>query len=945
MADPALADPASPAESVEDRVVAVVRGLAREMGGARAEQAVSPGASLERDIGLGSLERVELIARLEKAFRQRLDEQFLRIDTPGEIAIALSETETSNDTGVPRAVRVAAAALQTRSAATLHEALWRRTEQHPERPQTFMREDDGREHTIRYVDLLEAARSVAGGLRERGVARGDTVALMLPTGFDFLQSFQGILIAGAIPVPIYPPLRLDRLAEYAERQSAILADAGIVAMITIPRAKPIAELLRPRVPSLRQVVTADELQQSGLRFDAPEGRGEDPAFIQYTSGSTGHPKGVLLTHANLLANVKAIAAGTEARPTDVGVSWLPLYHDMGLIGSWLFCLVNGFPIDIQSPLSFLARPERWLWAIHRRRGTLSAGPNFAYELCVRRIEDSAIEGLDLSSWRCAFNGAEPVSPDTLDRFAKRFARYGLRREALFPVYGLAESSVALAFPPIGRGPLIDRVKRDAFERDARAERAPDDDATALRFVSIGRALPEHEIRIVDDQGDTVAERSVGRLAFRGPSMMSGYFNQPEATRAITLPGGLFDSGDLAYQAGGEIFICGRKKDLIIKAGRNYVPQEIEEAAGLAAGVRKGCVVAFGVVSESSGTESLVVVAETRATEPGERDRIASEITEKVGAAIGVPPDAVALVPPGAVPKTSSGKIRRAATKQSYAKGDLGKAPATPWLTRARLVGAVLLQEARPRLVQLLRHGYAAYLIAALALPLAAAWLLGLILPAGRATRGVERVLFKLVLRLAGCPLSVTGAVHLASDRPLILACNHASYADIAALLALLPSQFVFVAKREALRWPLVGLFLRKSGHVGVERFDAKEGASDAAKLGEAISLGRSVVVFPEGTFTRTTGLRPFRLGAFKTAVETGTPVVPVAIRGARAVLRDKTWIPRPGPIAFEIGAPIAPAGSEWRDVVALRDQVADYVAERCGEPRLDIVAGGPERPN
>jgi len=942
MADPALADPATPAESVEDRVVAVVRGLASEMGGPRAERAVRPGASLERDLGLGSLERVELIARLEKAFGERLDERFLQMDTAAEIAREIALAPATRDAGAARGEHVAAA-VAARPAATLHEALWRRTEQHPERPQTFMREDDGGEHVIRYADLLDGARRVAGGLRERGVRRGDTVALMLPTGFDFLQSFQGILIAGAIPVPIYPPVRLDRLAEYAQRQSAILADAGIVAMITIARAKPIAEMLRPRVPSLRQVVTAAELHDSGQRWSAPEGRAEDAAFIQYTSGSTGEPKGVLLTHANLLANVEAIRAGTEARPTDVGISWLPLYHDMGLIGSWLFCLVNGLPIDIQSPLSFLARPERWLWAIHRRHGTLSAGPNFAYELCVKRIEDSAIEGLDLSSWRCAFNGAEPVSPETLDRFAKRFARYGLRREALFPVYGLAECSVALAFPPIDRGPRVDRVQRDAFERDASAVSAAADDEAALRFVSVGRALPEHEIRIVDEKGAPVAERSVGRLAFRGPSTTPGYFNKPDATRAILLPGGFLDSGDLAYEAAGEIYVCGRKKDLIIKAGRNYVPQEIEEAAGLAAGVRKGCVVAFGAASEASGTESLVVAAETRATEAGERDRITAEIMEKVGAAIGVPPDAVMLVPPGAVPKTSSGKIRRAATKDLHARGELGRAPSTALGVRARLVAAVLVQEARPRLVQLLRYGYAAYLAAVLAVPLLAVWILGAVLPGGSATRAVERWLFTFVLRVAGCSLSVTGADRLASKGPLILACNHTSYADIAALLALLPSRFVFVAKREALRWPLVGLFLRKSGHIGVERFDAREGAADAAKLGEAISAGRSVVVFPEGTFTRASGLRPFRLGAFKTAVETATPVVPVAIRGARAVLRDKTWIPRPGPIEIEIGAPIVPTGGEWRDVVTLRDQVAHYVAERCGEPRLDIVAGGPER--
>ena len=243
------------------------------------------------------------------------------------------------------------------------------------------------------------------------------VALMLPTGFDFLRSFQGILIAGAIPVPIYPPARLDRLEEYARRQSAILADAGVKLLITIARAKPIAAMLRAGVPSLALVTTADELVQIGASWEAPEGGASDAAFIQYTSGSTGQPKGVLLTHANLLANIRAIRAGLEARPTDVGVSWLPLYHDMGLIGSWLFCMVDGLPIALLSPLSFLSRPERWLWTIHERRGSLSAAPNFAYELCVKRIPERAIEGLDLSSWRCALNGAEPVNPDTLERFA------------------------------------------------------------------------------------------------------------------------------------------------------------------------------------------------------------------------------------------------------------------------------------------------------------------------------------------------------------------------------------------------------------------------------------------------------------------------------------------------------------------------------------------------
>jgi len=221
----------------------------------------------------------------------------------------------------------------------------------------------------------------------------------------------------------------------------------------------------------------------------------------------------LLSHENLLANIRAISQGLQAEATDVGVSWLPLYHDMGLIGSWLFCMYEGLPIAILSPLAFLARPERWLQTIHQRRGTLSAGPNFAYELCVRKIPDSALEGLDLSSWRAALNGSEPVNPDTLERFTRRFAPHGLRRQALLPVYGLAENAVGLCFPPVGRGPRVDHVARPAFEQGGRAARAEENETSALRFVSVGMPLPGHEIRIVGDAGDDLPERVVGRLLF------------------------------------------------------------------------------------------------------------------------------------------------------------------------------------------------------------------------------------------------------------------------------------------------------------------------------------------------------------------------------------------------------------------------------------------------
>jgi 1-acyl-sn-glycerol-3-phosphate acyltransferase len=240
--------------------------------------------------------------------------------------------------------------------------------------------------------------------------------------------------------------------------------------------------------------------------------------------------------------------------------------------------------------------------------------------------------------------------------------------------------------------------------------------------------------------------------------------------------------------------------------------------------------------------------------------------------------------------------------------------------------------------------YAAYLGLILALPTAAVWLLGLVLPAGRVMRALERGFLRLVVRVSGCRASVSGTENLAGPGPFVLACNHASYADVAALLALMPRQFLFVAKREVLAWPLVGLFVRKSHHLTVERFDIKDSAADAEKMAHAIREGHSVLVFPEGTFTGAAGLRPFRLGAFKTAVETGTPVVPLALRGTRRVLRDGDWLPRPHRIELQILPPLRAGGSEWREVIELRDRVAAAVAEHCGEPRLDLVAGGPQRP-
>jgi 1-acyl-sn-glycerol-3-phosphate acyltransferase len=531
-----------------------------------------------------------------------------------------------------------------------------------------------------------------------------------------------------------------------------------------------------------------------------------------------------------------------------------------------------------------------------------------------------------------------VSPQTVERFVKRFSRYGFRREAMTPVYGLAENSVALSVPKLGLGPRIDRVKRAVFESEGRAERADASDPTAIEFACEGPAIVDHEVRIVDDAGAPLPDRHVGRLVFRGPSMTSGYYRNPQATAAITLPDGWLDSGDLAYMAEGEIYVTGRLKDVIIKGGRNIVPHEIEEAASEIHGVRKGCVVALGVMSEAQGTESLVVVAETRETDEGRRDALCAAIRERVDEVVGLPPDQVVLVPPGGVPKTSSGKIRRASTKEMYVAGELGRTARLGLGRRLGLAAGAGRALGSRWAARARRVAYGTYVCLAIGTGVLLVWPAAVLVRGRRASAALERLALRALVAISGCKVTVEGLEHLPRRGPALLASNHTSYADIPFLRATIPLHFVFVAKQEALGYPLVGIFFRKVGHIAVDRDQAERSVTDSAKAVEALARGDAVLYFPEGTFTSVSGLRPFKLGLFKAAVETRTPIIPMALRGSRRVLRDGSWIPHPRHVSLWIGPPIHPGGTEWSDVLDLRDRVAEAIAAHCGEPRLDLVS-------
>ncbi len=938
---PAPSEPPAP-----DALLAILQKLAQELQPQRRARLPGLDDSLERDLGLDSLGRVELLARLEKAFGVRLPEDLIgSAETPRDLFQALAVAHPAGATFAAGAGARAAAPLAAGEAApdrtrTLLEVLEWHAERHPDRRHVLFEVSDTETEEMTYADLARRVRAVAAGLARLGVGPGTAVGIMLPTGLDYFASFFGAQAAGGIPVPLYPPARKSQIEDHLRRQAGILRTAGAVVLVTFSEVLTLARQVGAQLPGLK-VTTVAELSAAsagaGEIFLPPPVRAEDIAFLQFTSGSTGNPKGVVLTHANLLANLRAIGKGADIHPEDVVVSWLPLYHDMGLIGCWMGALYFGMPLVLMSPLAFLARPSRWLTAIHRHGGTLSAAPNFAYELCVNKVPGEEIAGLDLSSWRMALNGAEPVSPEAIRRFTARFAPYRFRPGSLSPVYGLAESSLAVAFPPLGRPPLVDAVEREAFQRGgkavpATAEEAADP-AAVLRFVSCGMPLAGHEIRVVDDTGREVGERQEGRLEFKGPSATSGYFRNPEATAKL-VRGDWRDSGDRAYMAAGEVYITGRVKDIIIRGGRNLYPQELEGAVGEVPGVRKGCVAVFGSPDPATGTERLVVMAETREKGEAELETIRQAIQDATVDLLGTPADVVALVPPNAVPKTSSGKIRRSSAREVYESGRMGRGAAALGFQIANLAVSGLRTQAARRARSLGSLLYTAWAYGSFALFAVPCWIAIVAAPGLKARRTLARGVARFLFAWVGTSLRLEGRENLATGGPTILATNHASYLDGIVLTALLPPDFAFVVKRELEGNFVSRLFLRRLGTIFVERFDAAQSAGETRKALDALAAGQSLAIFPEGTFRRYPGLLPFRMGAFAVAVDAAVPVVPLAIQGTRDLLRGGEFLLRRGRVTVTVAPAAHPEGTGWHAGVTLRDQVRAAILARSGEPEL-----------
>ncbi|MFO0554465.1 MAG: fatty acyl-AMP ligase [Polyangiaceae bacterium] len=525
-----------------------------------------------------------------------------------------------------------------------------------------------------HAGIERASARFGGALQSLGLEKGDRVALILPDNADFVFAFLGAARAGIIPVPIYPPTGLGKLTGYLENTLHIVEKSGAKVLVTSSDIRRILGTVQSRASGLERVADVETLKAMREELRPVKVELDDVCFLQFTSGSTSRPKGVTLTHANIAENIHLIMdLGLRVQSFDNAVSWLPLYHDMGLIGFVLAPLYHVNSITFLPPLLFLKRPARWVEQMSKQRGTISFGPNFAYALCVKRIKDSELEGLDLSSWRAAGCGAEPIRAENLRAFSEKFSRCGFSEKAFMSCYGMAESTLAISFSRAGSGVLVDRVEGDALWAEGKAIPTTSDGERTATIVNCGPAFDRHEVQVfaLDDTESTtpLPERSVGELRLRGPSLMRGYWNDTELTREA-FAGGWLKTGDIGYLVGGDVHICGRAKEVIIVNGRNYYPQDLEWEASRVEGVRKGNVIAFGTMKPTHDRERVVLALEVSVPQGEAREKLRAEVRRVVQQAIGLTVDDVVPVDAGVLPKTSSGKLQRAKTRELYENGEL-----------------------------------------------------------------------------------------------------------------------------------------------------------------------------------------------------------------------------------------------------------------------------------
>jgi acyl-CoA synthetase (AMP-forming)/AMP-acid ligase II len=544
-------------------------------------------------------------------------------------------------------------------------------EREPERVAVTLQHPNQPDFHITYRELIERSNDYAAAYARAGIKPGEVVILILQHGKDLVYSFWGAVLLGAIPSMM--PFLTEKLSpeRYRADLAALFSHGRPTGIVTYPEFEAdIKSMVAEGNNSVREVFIAGRIsREDGLDFSSLPGTQQnehDTVLLQHSSGSTGLQKGVALSHRAVFNHLDAYGESIRLTRDDIIISWLPLYHDMGLIACFLMPILRGVHVVQMSPFDWVRAPWRMLRAISDYRGTLTWLPNFAYNFCAQKIRDRDLEGVDLSSWRASINTSEPVRFKSHEMFYERFKSYGLRLETLQTSYGMAENVFAATQNDLSKLPYVEEVDRESFTTD-RIARPAFDGRPSIQMMSCGKPIPNTTIRVVDSKGYDLPERHIGEIVLKSNCMLNEYYNRPDITKKAFLPGGWYMSGDYGYMVNGEIFVAGRKKDMIIVGGKNVYPQDLEALACEIPRVHPGRTVAFGLFDESQGTEEVVIIAEVDTDDESEHERIADQIRMHVSKNSAIVVRHVRVVGPKWVIKTSSGKVARTASKEKFIK--------------------------------------------------------------------------------------------------------------------------------------------------------------------------------------------------------------------------------------------------------------------------------------
>jgi fatty-acyl-CoA synthase len=557
---------------------------------------------------------------------------------------------------------------------TFSEILQQAYRQYPDKPAIYLMQAGQPDLAISYRNLVEHASSYTTALDQGGILPGEVVIIILQHGLDLISSFFGVVLHGSIP-SIMPFLTEKLLPErYRADLASLISITKPAAIITYPDFE--SEVKAALIPgdSVRTVIVSNRIPQPSdtdfFQFHGLQRSSDDIVLLQHSSGTTGLQKGVALSHRAVLNQLESYSLALHLDPGDVVVSWLPLYHDMGLIAGFLMPILSAIPLVLMSPFDWVRAPQKLLQAVSAYHGTLSWLPNFAYNFCTQKIRDRQLEGVDLSSWRAINNCSEPMRYESHLGFLERFRSFGLRPDALATCYAMAENVFAVTQGGIDFPVTVDEIDRDSFQRSHTAI-PPVRGEPTLKMMSAGRPIHNVEVTIFSEAGNHLPERQVGEIALRSNCMLTGYYNRPDATAKV-FKDGWFLTGDYGYIANGEVYVSGRKKDLIIVGGKNIYPQDIELLAMEVAGVHRGRVSAFGVFNDEVGTEEVVIVAEVDSHDQKECQEIEDNIRTQVSRGSAISLRQVYLVAAHWMVKTSSGKNARLANREKYLSEITGK---------------------------------------------------------------------------------------------------------------------------------------------------------------------------------------------------------------------------------------------------------------------------------